>query len=98
MTVQVLAEAELELQDAIIHYEKIDAVLSRRLKTEATRVLQYIRRHPEMPRLRPRGYRRVNLRVFPYYVAYVIWADTIWILAFAHGHRKPEYWIGRTAH
>ena len=48
-----------------------------------------------MPRLRPRGYRRVNLKVFGYYIAYDIWADTIWILAIAHARRRPEYWIGR---
>ena len=42
MTVHVLAEAEQELQDAILHYETIDLDLSRRLKTEAGRVLRWI--------------------------------------------------------
>ena len=96
MTVRILAEAELELNDAIVHYEKIDVVLSRRLKTEAGRVLQRIKRNPELPRIHPRGYPRINLRVFPYYIAYFLWSDTIWILTFAHGHREPEYWINRT--
>lgn len=37
----------------------------------------------------------MNLKVFRYYVAYFIWQDVIWILAIAHGHRRPEYWIVR---
>jgi hypothetical protein len=41
------------------------------------------------------GYRRVNLRTFPYYIAYIVHENTLWILAVAHSHRKPEYWIER---
>ena len=92
---RVLREAEKELDDAIAHYERIDAALSLRLRVEVRRALIWIRDNSEIPRLRPNGYRRVNLRVFPYYLPYFIWADAIWILAFAHGHRKPEYWIER---
>ena len=51
--------------------------------------------HPDLPRIRPGGYRRVNLKVFPYYVAYVLHQGDVWVLAIAQGHRKPEYWIGR---
>jgi hypothetical protein len=38
---------------------------------------------------------KFSVKVFPYYVAYLIWNDTIWILAIAHSKRSPEYWIGR---
>ena len=38
---------------------------------------------------------RVNLKVFPYYIAYVIHSGIIWILAIAHGARRPEYWLER---
>ena len=55
----------------------------------------WIEANPELPRVRPQGYRRVNLNVFRYYIAYHIWADTIWILAIAHARRRPEYWIER---
>ncbi len=95
MTVRFLDEAEQELNEAIAHYEKVDSALSLQFRNEARRALLWIRKNPEIPRTRPRGYRRVNLRVFPYYIAYFTWRDTIWVLAFAHGHRKPEYWIER---
>lgn len=52
-------------------------------------------RNPTVPRLRPGGYRRVNLKTFRHYLTYVQIGETIWILAIAHGHRKPEYWIKR---
>jgi toxin ParE1/3/4 len=46
-------------------------------------------------RLRVGGYRRVNLKKFRHYIAYLQIGTTIWILAIAHGHRKPEFWIER---
>lgn len=96
MRLEILREAEAELRDAIARYEEIEPGLGVRLKVEARDALLWIQQHPETPRLRAGGYRRVNLNVFRYYVAYHIWADTIWILAIAHGHRRPEYWIERT--
>jgi len=35
------------------------------------------------------------LRIFPYYIAYLIRGDVLWILAIAHSHRQPQYWIER---
>jgi hypothetical protein len=54
-----------------------------------------------VPQVRRGGYRRVNLRVFPYYVAYIVRDPVIWILSIAHSHSLPEYWIffvGRAIH
>jgi toxin ParE1/3/4 len=93
--VEILREAEEELNEAVASYEEIEAGLGLRLKEEARRVVSWIQSNPSVPRLRPKGYRRVNLRVFPYYVAYFAWSDTIWILAMAHGRRRPEYWLER---
>lgn len=95
MNLEILQEAEAELNEAVARYEAIEPGLGIRLKEEARRTMLWIREHPELPRLRSKGYRRVNLKVFRYYIAYHIWLDTIWVLAVAHGHRRPEYWIGR---
>ncbi|MCH8474742.1 MAG: hypothetical protein LAT55_05875 [Opitutales bacterium] len=57
--------------------------------------MNWITENPTIPRLRDGSYRRVNLAVFPYYIAYSIKDNTIWVLAIAHGHRRPEYWIDR---
>jgi plasmid stabilization system protein ParE len=95
MKVEILQEAEVELTEAVAHYEEIEPGLGARLKEEVRAALRWIADHPELPRLRSKGYRRVNLKVFRYYLAYFIWADVIWILALAHAHRRPEYWLKR---
>lgn len=93
MKLEILQEAEAELEEAIARYEEIEPGLGIRLKKESRKTLIWITQNSDLPRLRPSGYRRVNLNVFRYYVAYHIWADTIWILAIAHAYRRPEYWI-----
>ena len=57
--------------------------------------LRWIAANPTLPRLRPGDYRRVNLKVFPYYIAYALRHDSAVVLAIAHAQRQPEYWIGR---
>ena len=95
MTTRILDEAASEFADAIARYESIESGLGVRLKQEVKSALAWISAHPELPRVRPMGFRRVNLKVFPYYLAYAIHEETIWILAIAHSSRHPEYWIHR---
>ena len=95
MKIEILHEAEEELSEAIAYYEGIESGLGVRLKEEVRMVIHWIGDHPEIPRLRPKGYRRVNLKVFRYYIPFFIWKNTVWILAVAHGSRWPEYWITR---
>ena len=95
MRIEILEAAENELHEAIAYYQDIESGLGLRLKEEVRGAIHWISNHAELPRLRPRGYRRVNLKVFAYYVAYDVWDDTIWILAIADGRRRPEYWIER---
>jgi len=91
----LLDEAQDELVDAIARYEGIELGLGRSLRDEVSSNLAWIQAHPELPRLRPPGYYRVNLRTFPYYIPYIIRNDTLWVLAIAHVRRRPLYWIGR---
>lgn len=95
MNLQILNEAEEELNEAVAYYEGIEPDLGTRLKEEVRAALQWIGVNPDVPRMRPKGYRRLNLKVFPYYIAYFAWADVIWILAIAHACRRPEYWLSR---
>jgi plasmid stabilization system protein ParE len=95
MIIRVVPEARLELQAAADYYEKQQSGLGLRLWRDVDGHILWVSLNPEVPRLRPAGYRRVNLRVFPYYIAYIIRRDTVWILAIGHSHRRPEYWIER---
>ncbi len=95
MPTRILAEAEAELTAAIIRYQEIETGLGLRLKDEARVAIEWIRSHPTIPRVRPSGYRRVNLKIFRYYIAYALRNETVWVLAIAHGHRRPEFWAER---
>ncbi len=95
MTLITLEEAEQEFVESIAYYESREPGLGLRFRDEVAAVVDWILRFPEVPRLRRKGYRRVNLRAFPHYVAYIIRQDTIWIAAIAHGHQRPEFWIDR---
>ena len=97
MKLEILEEAENELDKAIGYHEEIEPGLGTRLKAEAHAVIQWICANPELPRLRAKGYRRVNFKVFPYYAAYFIWHDAIWVVAIGHSKRRPEYWLRRTS-
>ena len=89
----ILQQAFEELNDAIVYYEEQQAGLGLRLKDEVDQHIHWILGHSTLPRIRSGGQRRVNLKVFPYYIAYIVREDTLWILSIAHGHRPPEYWI-----
>jgi len=95
MTIKVLDEAAKEFEDAVTYYDEKQPGLGHRLRDELDAHVRWIRKHPNLPRLRAGGYRRVNLRVFPFYVAYVIRDQVIWVVAIANAYRKPHYWIGR---
>jgi plasmid stabilization system protein ParE len=93
--VEILEAAQKEISEAIEDYETKEPGLGLRFKEEVRRTIWWIAKNPVMPRVHPKGYRRVNLKVFRHYIAYFIWAETIWIVAVAHGHRRPEYWLPR---
>lgn len=95
MTVIVLFEAESEFRDAAAYYESKEPGLGVRFRNEVASKVDWISQNFDMPRLRPHGYRRVNLQAFPHYIAYVIRNDIIWVVAISHSFRRPEYWIER---
>ena len=68
MNIVILKQAFEELKDAIAYYEEQQTGLGRKLKEEVNRHINWILNHPTVPRLRNGSYRRVNLKVFPYYV------------------------------
>jgi hypothetical protein len=58
-------EAKEELAGAIQYYEDITPGLGIRLKRQVKEVLSWIKLNSELPRLRTKGYRRVNCKTFP---------------------------------
>jgi len=92
MDVEILPHARAELINAVEYYEREHSGLGVRFWNEVDRSIEWIANHAAVPRLRPSGYRRVNLRVFPFYVAYVI-RERVRVVAIAHVRREPEFWL-----
>lgn len=95
MIVQFVSQAHSELLAAVSYYEGELSGLGQRFWEEVDAHISWIEMNHEIPRLRPGGYRRVNLKIFPYYISYFVRDSVIWILAIAHAHSRPEYWIER---
>jgi plasmid stabilization system protein ParE len=95
--VELHPEADAEFAAQVDYYDDCELGLGERFYREVISCLDWIAEHPTLPRLR-RNYRRLNLKVFSFYIAYVVEGDLIWVLAVAHGHRKPGYWRDRIRH
>ena len=95
MRVVILGEAEREFAESAAYYEAKEAGLGWRFRTEVVEAVGWIERNSKLPRVRAKGYRRRNLKAFPHYLAYIVREETISIVAVAHGHRRPEFWLDR---
>ena len=95
MTLIILGKAEEEFAQSVAYYESKEMGLGARFRNEVVKALERILRHPTLPPLRLKRYRRSNLRVFPHFIAYIIRGETNWVVAIAHGHRGPEFWVER---
>ena len=95
MTLEFLPEAFAELEEAVRYYETRVLGLGARLRGEIEAVCAAILRDPARWRERPGGYRRVNLRSFPFYLAYFRREDRLIVAAVAHAKRHPDYWKNR---
>jgi plasmid stabilization system protein ParE len=93
--VAFLALAEKELDDAVAWYDRQAAGLGRELLDELDRALRSALAFPlSYPEIEP-GLRRCRLGRFPYGVIYGLDGDTLVVVAVAHLHRQPRYWIDR---
>ena len=95
MKLRIPSVVQREVREAGDYYEEEEPGLGDRFWQEFDSHVRWILSNATKPRLRSGGYRRVNLRTFSYYIAYMIRGDVVVLLATAHAARNPEYWIGR---
>ena len=95
MKLEFLNEAFAELEAAADYYKSKEAGLGDRFIDEVREICETILKHPLLWRERGGGFRRVNLPVFPFYIAYFIRKDIILVAAVAHESRHPDYWKRR---
>lgn len=88
-------EAENELSESAIYYEQRRPGLGLEFEAAISKALRRIQRAPERSPSGKGGVQRHVMRRFPFVIHYLNLPDTIWILAFAHTSRRPDYWRRR---
>src|SRR2546430_11459053 len=95
--VKLHPEARAELKESVEFYrERAGERWAVRFKQRVAEGLHAIAVNPERYRPAPNmpGVQKVRLRQFPFSLLYINRADYVWVVAVAHGRRKPDYWKG----
>ena len=87
--------ARQELLDAIEYYEHEYLGLGKQFEAEARKTVLRIVEYPEAGSVVRGDVRQSLLSKFPYKLLYAIEKEHIIIIAVAHQHRRPDYWIDR---
>jgi len=94
--VVVHSAARAELDEAMGFYENRANGLGLDLEAKVERAVAAIQRNPaSWPRHKRTAFRKAFVERFPFIVFYMELADSIWIVAVAHGSRRPDYWSRR---
>jgi toxin ParE1/3/4 len=96
MVLEFRREATEEMIEATSYYEDCEPGLGVRFRLEVESMCAGILRHALLWSERRGGYRRVNLAGFPYYIAYCIRGERLFVIAVAHASRHPDYWKTRS--
>ncbi len=95
MNIRFLSPAQEELDDAVDWYNKQSAGLGQGFLDEIDRCVRRIVTFPLSGAEIEPSIRRCLLARFPYGITYGIDGQTIIVIAIAHLHREPRYWIDR---
>ena len=95
MKVVVAKIARQEFNDAKEFYEIEQAGLGLRFEKEIKKSILHIKQYPYAWPIERNEVRHCLIHKFPYKILYFVQNNIILILAFAHQHRKPDYWIDR---
>jgi plasmid stabilization system protein ParE len=87
--------ATQELADAIRFYELEYVGLGRKFKEEVRKAALRVAEYPKAWSLERGEVRKCLLHKFPYKLMYSVEENHVLVIAVAHQHRKPDYWVGR---
>jgi toxin ParE1/3/4 len=93
--VWVHPDATAETDAAVRWYRERSAAAAERLVEEINEAIDRILEAPHRWPTGFRGTRKVKLPCFPFLVIDRESDDTLAVLAFAHGRRRPGYWMER---
>lgn len=96
----VLEEAEDELIEAQKWYDHQRSGLGEEFRNAIDEAMKRLIKGPlaasPIVNLSPSiGARRVLVKRFPYSIVFISHDEDLWVVAFAHQHRRPGYWRER---
>lgn len=95
MNIKYLELAKLEFHDAISYYEKEQSGLGKRFEDNIKASISRIKVSPKLYPVLKYEVRKCTLHKFPFNVLYALKEEHIVVIAIAHQHRKPDYWVER---
>jgi toxin ParE2 len=95
MTIEFLDIAKVEFDEAMFFYELEQDGLGERFKAEVRRAIDRMLQFPDSWPVERGEVRKCFVHTFPYKILYAIDHERLVILAVAHQHREPDYWIAR---
>lgn len=87
--------ADQELNEAAEYHERQSPGLGQCLYDEFEVLMERLGQHPESGKKVADQIRLAALKTFTYNVLYSNWSDRIYVVAFAHKRRDPDYWKDR---
>ena len=92
MRLEFHPEAELELIEAAVYYERQVVGLGERFEAEIRRATDLLLVQPEIGIPADSHLRKFVLTRFPFTLFYVVSGNALRIEAVAHQYRRPGYW------
>jgi plasmid stabilization system protein ParE len=97
MRLELLPEADADIDDAIAWYFEEDPELAARFAVEIVRVFDLILENPLAWTALEPNIRRALLHGFPYSVIYRVEPERLLVITVTHQHREPTHWRGRSS-
>lgn len=94
--VEFLSLARDEVSEAYDYYNLQQTGLGKQFAAEVRDAVRRLTQYPLAFPVQRGEIRKCLLQRFPYKLLYAIRHDKILIVAIAHQHREPEYWVSRT--
>ncbi len=84
-----------DAEEALTYYRKISARLAAEFYAELRDTIDRASENPFRFHQADQGFRRANLKRFPYHVLYEIRAESIRVMLVRHNKRHPQYGLPR---
>lgn len=94
-TIEVLAEAEAEFDEAFAWYFERNPLAADGFRAQVIGAIDGLAERADLWPANEDGVRYHVLDRFPYTLWYDLMGQTVTVLAVAHQHRRPGYWMGR---